>query len=76
MLRFNAKTKKMECTLTEVSEEEAARLDKLVKDGVLVSSRHPSDEDMKDVQDMFRRRDNEKEIRDAEEARRRYAAGE
>lgn len=74
MLRFNSKTKKMEGILAKISEEEAARLDRLVKDGVLVSSRHPSDEAMKDIQDMFRRRDNEKEIRDAEEARHRYAA--
>lgn len=75
MLRFNSKTGKIEGVLTKISEEEVTRLDKLVRDGALVSSQHPSDEAMKDIQDMFRRRDNEKEIRDAEEARRRHAAG-
>lgn len=64
MLRFNPVTGRMEGKFTKVSEEEVARLDKLVKDGVLVSSRHSSDAEMKDIQDMFRRRDKRQRERD------------
>lgn len=71
-MRYNHITKKVEGRIMNVAPEKKARLEQLEKDGVLISSRHPSDEEMVDINKMWARRDPAAEEQAAYEARRKY----
>lgn len=71
-MRYNPATKKVEGRIRSVTREEMERMEQLEKEGVLRSSRHPSEEEMKDIDAMWERRDVSAEIRAAKEARKKY----
>lgn len=71
-MRYNPATKKVEGRIRSVTREEMERMEQLEKEGVLQSSRHPSEEEMKDIDAMWERRDVSAEIRAAKEARKKY----
>lgn len=71
-MRYNHITKKVEGRIMNVSPEKKSRLKQLEKEGVLISSRHPSDEEMEDINKMWARRDPETETQLARDAMRKH----
>lgn len=71
-MRYNHITKKVEGRIMNVSPEKKSRLEQLEKEGVLISSRHPSDEEMEDINKMWAHRDPETETQLARDAMRKH----
>lgn len=71
-MRYNHITKKVEGRIMNVSPEKKSRLKQLEKEGVLISSWHPSDEEMEDINKMWARRDPETETQLARDAMRKH----